>query len=272
MRPHNLPVSPSTFFVVTFILSWTIWALPVLSRFEIGPAIPDGTRSAIGLLGVLMPAVVALVLTARSKSTGVMLSSLRIWRVGWRWWAAAVLVWPALLVLTALVYNWLSADTPIAVEESLTGSAFLTNVVFLLIATLGEEIGWRGLALPVLENRTSALKASVVLGLAWAAWHLPYWLIQDTYTEYGLAYVGLSFLFVLAGTFYITWFFNHGRFSLLLPVAFHVTFNIVNVAWLPVTSNIGAFAILVALNLLVAVGLMNQIQPRRHALGAGQSG
>ena len=223
-------VSPVTFFLATYVLSWLIWIPLVLSKFNIGTFhIPEGTSSAAGLLGVLMPAITALILTVHRggfKGVSSLLRPLKTWRVGWRWWAAAVLVWPALLILTGLIYNWLWHDPPISAVLPNSVAAFLVNVIFLLVATLGEEIGWRGLALPALEWRTSALRASIILGVVWATWHVPYWLLQDTFTQYGVGYLALSFLFVLPGTFYITWFYNHGRFSLLLPVAFHVTYNI----------------------------------------------
>jgi uncharacterized protein len=237
----------------------------VLSRFNIGIFhIPIGTSNAAGLLGVLMPAITALVLTARGggfKEVRNLLRPLKTWRVGWRWWAAAVLVWPVLLVLTGLIYNWLWHDPPISAVPFSSIASFLVNIFFLLVATLGEEIGWRGLALPALERRSSALRASVILGVVWATWHVPYWLLQDTFTQYGFVYLVLSFLFVLPGAFYITWFYNHGRFSLLLPVAFHITFNIVNVAWLPVTSSMGAFGILIALEWVLALILVRHLEP-----------
>jgi membrane protease YdiL (CAAX protease family) len=36
-----------------------------------------------------------------------------------------------------------------------------------------EEMGWRGFALPMLLTRFTPLLASVILGVLWAAWHLP---------------------------------------------------------------------------------------------------
>ena len=234
-------VSPVIFFVLTYILSWLIWVPLALSNFNIWTfRIPEGTFNAAGFLGVLMPAIAALILTARGggfKRVRNLLRSLKTWRVGWRWWAAVVLVWSVLLVLTGLTYNWLWHDPPISAVPVNSVAAFLMNVFFLFVATLGEEIGWRGLALPALEWRTRALRASVILGVVWAIWHVPFWLLQDTFTQYGFIYLLLNFLFVLPGIFYITWFYNHGHFNLLLPVAFRVTFNIVNVAWLPVTSS-----------------------------------
>jgi hypothetical protein len=60
-------VPPWTFFVLTFALSWLIWVPLTLSRFEIRPLhIPAGISSIVRLPGVLMPAIAALLLTARA--------------------------------------------------------------------------------------------------------------------------------------------------------------------------------------------------------------
>lgn len=77
----------------------------------------------------------------------------------------------------------------------------------------------------------------------WATWHLPFWLLLDSFDQFGVGYLFLNFLFVLPLTFYITWFFNHGKQSILLAVSLHLTFNIMNTVLLPVTINVRAFMI-----------------------------
>ena len=94
-----------------------------------------------------------------------------------------------------------------------------------------------------------------------AAWHIPFWLLLDTFDQFGWAYLALNFLFVLALTFYVTWFFNHGQASLLLAVAFHLAFNIVNTAIFPVTANPDAFALFIAVNWLVTLLLLRHLEP-----------
>jgi membrane protease YdiL (CAAX protease family) len=130
------------------------------------------------------------------------------------------------------------------------------TVAFLLIAVLGEEIGWHGVALPSLQQRSTILRASLTLGVLWAVWHVPFWLLLDSYAQFGIGYIGLNLLLIVPFSFYISWFFNNGRFSILLPVAFHLAFNAINTAPFPVTMELGAFLILIAaewaLGLLVA--------------------
>jgi membrane protease YdiL (CAAX protease family) len=247
--PQLTSVTPTRFFVLAYALSWLIWIPLDLAHFGIGlPAIPDGTSALVRLLGVLMPAVAAMVLSARAggrRELRAMLARLRIWRVGWRWWAAAVVVQPLILIGSGLAANLLAGEAVVPFVPFDSVAAFLVTAIFLLIAVLGEEIGWHGVALPALQQRMSVLGAALVLGVLWACWHLPFWLLLDSYAQYGLGYIGLNLLLIVPFSIYITWFFNNARFSILLPVAFHLAFNIVNTAPFAVTMDIGGFAILI---------------------------
>ncbi|HYM82611.1 MAG TPA: hypothetical protein VEY67_00475, partial [Candidatus Dormibacteraeota bacterium] len=145
-------VRPRTFFVLTFVLSWAVWIPLDASHFGLGPLrIPEGTSMLVRLLGVLMPATAALILTERAggrPAVGRLLGRLRQVRVGGRWWLAAVVVQPTLLVGAALVANVLSGGRAVPLTLPESAAVLLVNVIFLAIAALGEEIGWRGVALP----------------------------------------------------------------------------------------------------------------------------
>ncbi len=156
-NPSGRSVSMLHFFGLTFLLSWMIWVPLALSHFGIGPfSIPEGVSGIVRLLGVLMPAVAAMILSQKAggrAAVKTLLSRLKVWRVGWGWWAAAALVQPALLLLSALVYNFFWGNPPVTPSPIGTAAALIVNVFFLLIATLGEEIGWRGVALPGLQAK-----------------------------------------------------------------------------------------------------------------------
>lgn len=255
--------TPENFFLLTFTLSWLIWIPLDLSHFGIAFNIPESISNIVRLSGVLMPAASALILTRITGGRDAMQNLWRrlfLWRVGWKWWLAAVAGQPALLVLAAVISNLLS-NSMVTPEPLVSVGALIVNVVMLLIATLGEEIGWRGVALPVLQQRNNALKSSAILGLLWATWHIPFWLLLDSFDQFGIVYLGLNFLFVLPLTFYITWFFNHGKQSILLAVALHLTFNIVNTILLPVTINVGAFMIFGIFECMVAILLLPHLEP-----------
>jgi hypothetical protein len=89
---------------------------------------------------------------------------------------------------------------------------------------LGEEPGWRGYALARLQDRYSALVASLILGVLWGVWHLPFFFIKGTEQE-----TTPFFLFVLsiiASSILITWVYNHTKGSVLLALLFHNAVNI----------------------------------------------
>lgn len=103
---------------------------------------------------------------------------------------------------------------------SLMNAAVNFAVIFVL-AGLGEEFGWRGLALPQLQERHGPLAASALVGLMWFAWHLPL-----GFGEQGWAAGNTVFLVsVVAATFFYTWLFNRTGGSILAVALLHTTEN-----------------------------------------------
>ena len=239
MNSQNKCVSPRTFFVLTFILSWLIWIPHVLIRWGfISVQLSPTAGMLLSFLGVLMPAISAFILTARVGQAGSLLSRLLLWRVNWKWWLAA-LGQTVLIFVTYLAYRIIFGSPPVAFIAQSSTSGLLVNIVFLLLATLGEEIGWRGLALPTLERRFNALTSSLILGVVYVTWHTLYWLAIGTVQQFGWFYMLLNYLFVFPMTLYVTWFYNRGRFSIL-----------------PVTSNLLAFEIFIAFEWIAALLLI----------------
>jgi uncharacterized protein len=256
------------FFGWSFLLSWLVWVPLAMAHYNLGPVrVSEQVIGLARLLGVLMPALVAMTLTARSggrTELHKLLARLAIWRVHWGWWLAAVGVYPALLLCAALLFNSLGWQPTLRLNQ-VSPIDLLVNILILGIATLGEEIGWRGVALPGLQRQYRPLNASLILGAAWATWHLPFWLLLGNLEEFGPGYFGLNYLFIVPSTYYLTWIFNRTRSSLLLPIAFHLSFNIVNVAVYPVTSTLGAYALFIGLQGMVISGIILGI-PRPEVL------
>jgi membrane protease YdiL (CAAX protease family) len=87
----------------------------------------------------------------------------------------------------------------------------------------GEEIGWRGYALPRMASRIGLAPASVILGIIWALWHLPLFYIPGTDTDsqpflpYALSVTAMSVAFA--------WLYRNTRGSLLLVMLLHSAIN-----------------------------------------------
>jgi len=104
--------------------------------------------------------------------------------------------------------------------------AFITQ--FFYGNALGEEVGWRGFALPRLQARTSPLVASLVIAIFWFAWHLPIRLIIPDNLPY--LFYGLSFI---PQSIFLTWLFNRTNGSILTVGIAHVSFNVAGVYLFP---------------------------------------
>jgi membrane protease YdiL (CAAX protease family) len=170
VRRHPL----AAFLVLTYGLTWALW-IP-LAIFRDAASGPYGPIAL--LLGSNIPSAVAIVLTAvglGKSATRKLLGRLLIWRVGWQWYL--VLLAPTALVigtisLVAITRGGPTAALAVPLLSAIIAVAFMTFPG----SALGEEIGWRGFALPRLQFRRTALTASLVVGSLHGLWHLPLWL------------------------------------------------------------------------------------------------
>jgi len=154
-------------------------------------------------------------------------------RIGPRWWLVILGLYPALkLSAGAFAVLFGSVDTPFDLTEASAlfqapGELLAAVGFLLLLGPLPEEIGWRGFLLDRLQIRFSALAASLLLGLAWFAWHGPLFFMSGYYARAGGApepiLFGLSI--VLAAVLY-TWIYNHTGRSVLAAVLFHFSGNL----------------------------------------------
>jgi len=141
-------------------------------------------------LYMLTPALAALVMLLVITRDGFSKEGwkgLGLHRLGLRvWWIAVGVVFLTSLGATAIV--WATPLASFVVPEGGLGNPllqFLIAVDFLTLTfALGEELGWRGYLLPQLLSvgRTRAL---VVVGLIWAAWHMPLIFLTPLYHSAG---------------------------------------------------------------------------------------
>lgn len=160
------------FFVLTFVLSAGVpGSLLLLSAWG-GTALSIGEFSPVSYAYVWAPAVSAFAVIAWTQGrSGVLAYARRLlrWNAGWRCYAAVLLGVPLLNLLAAALAEAAGRD---ALRAPVLDGSFL--VLALLRATEGpmEELGWRGFALPLLQQRFSGLTAALILGFVWALWHV----------------------------------------------------------------------------------------------------
>ena len=212
------------FFSITFAVTWTCFIAAALLSTS-APAL-TGLRWPLLILGAFAPSAVAVWLTARHEgraATRALLSRVVAWRVGFRWYAFALGYMAAIKLAVALVYRVITGAWP-----QFGHQAWYVVIAAMVVATifggpLGEEIGWRGYALPRLASRFGLARASVLLGLIWACWHLPVFFMP------GLDQYGQSFpvylLQVTALSVAIAWLYGNTNGSLLLAILMHSAVN-----------------------------------------------
>jgi membrane protease YdiL (CAAX protease family) len=185
----------------------------------------------LGALSSSSAAIVLVVVEGRKGGLRELLSRFLIWRVGIRWWVIALFF--AVIPSVAALYLFELLGGP-PVDWSGLPSLYTVVPMFILLtiaAGIGEEFGWRGFLLPRLQTRHNALVSSLIIGVLWAIWHIPLFLIEGTFqnvlqSQGGLlpAVLGYS-LFVIVSSIWFTWVFNNTRGSVLLAAVMHGASN-----------------------------------------------
>jgi membrane protease YdiL (CAAX protease family) len=210
-----------TFFVLTYALSWILESPLVFLR----DSVTDTQGLVLILLASNVPSVLAIVLTGGVLGRGSLrklLARLVIWRVNPLWYLVVVV--PAVLAGGMVAFNALLGGPAISVDATLLSAAILLAFMIFPGSALGEEIGWRGYALPRLQTRMSALSASLILGVIWGFYHLPLYFTGQAFRPPSLFapfVIGIIALSVI-----LTWVYNSTGGSLLLVVLLHATVNL----------------------------------------------
>jgi len=211
--------SPWTYFLVTFATTWTCWTL-VRTRLPLHSI----AGQAVLYLGTFAPALVSLALTfaARGRAgVGALLARVFPVPVAARWVAFALGYTLAIKLAAALLLRLGTGAWPRFGTEALVLIPFAIAISTPVQA--GEELGWRGFALPRLAQRFGLARASLLLGVVWALWHLPLFFVRDTDT-YGQSFVVYT-VQVVAISVAIAWLWAKTGGGLFLPMLFHAAVN-----------------------------------------------
>lgn len=208
---------PATaFFVLTLTISWSLW-IPVLAT------VPSATELYI-IPGGFGPALAAVTLVwLRGESVRAWLRDGLTPYVGKQWYVVAL---GLPIVLGASLGAILVGITGRFEVAQLTQYAPMYPIAVLFTMLVGggqEEFGWRGFALPALQDHFDALTASLVIGVVWAVWHLPLFVfgVQGyggrSFPLYAVLVIGFSIIF--------TWLYNNTGGSILLAMVLHGGIN-----------------------------------------------
>jgi len=212
------------FLIVTFVYTWVFQSLLVAFAPE------KAQESVFYIPSIYGPTIAALaipLLTGGWKSLAEFLKKRLFWKVSIAWYLIALLCIPFLLLagrgLHLLIFPSVSLP-PMVIEKPYTG-LLIGFVIMLPFGPLGEELGWRGFALPELQTRMNALSASLILGVIWWVWHLPQLLIPELKWAVGGMTIFNYLLLMLPGSVLTAWIFNNSNGSALLTILFHASMN-----------------------------------------------
>ena len=260
----------ATFFALTYAVSWGLW-LPVVLGYS-GPL-----REPLFVAGIFGPAIAGIGTTwLLGERVGEWLRAAFRWRVPARWWAVALAVPVALTLTASAAYALLGHDVDWGLLPARLAAYGPALAVAAVIGGGQEELGWRGFALPRLEARFGPAGGTLVLGGAWALWHLPI-IAADPDFQHGLGLgallpvIGLTALSVVGYAFVLSWVFNRTG-SVLVAALLHGGFNTANGSLVPLAAGAAegaAYAGLsVAMTLALAAAVAALLVATRGRLGA----
>lgn len=231
MMSHSDRKTLGVFLVVTFSLTWIFAAVLVFFTDAVERVFGEVSASnPLFIIAVYAPAISSIILIVSSNGIKGLLQFLRrflIWRMGIGWWAFLVFAIPFIFYLGAYFKegggNYFSFET--FPYQSL--SQAIPALLLALFLGPVEELGWRGLALPLLQRMMLPIWAGLLLGIVWATWHIPAFLMSGA-PQSGWSFP-IFFLGVVALSVIMTPLFNESRGSLLIAYLFH--FQMMNPLW-----------------------------------------
>ncbi|MBD3198200.1 MAG: CPBP family intramembrane metalloprotease [Candidatus Lokiarchaeota archaeon] len=221
-----------TFFVLTYFISW-LGFLPSLLG-SVGFFVQFSL-----LIAQFGPTISAIIVILPSKdSLKDWFMRIIKWKVPLYWWLITIFVPISIFTITSFFFALLGFQIELSQLISSLIAYFPSLLGSTLMAGLGEEPGWRGLALPQIEKKYNPLKSTLILGTVWAFWHLPVFFI-DPRSSHGITnpwvlslMIFLTAFGIILYSFFYTWIYNHTK-SILLMMILHGGFNAATVHLIP---------------------------------------
>lgn len=213
------------FFALAFLITWGLAAAIIFFTAEVEAVFGTITgTNPVFVLAVYGPAIAALILVWRHLGGAGVASYLRrltLWRMPAGWWLFLLLAHPVLSYVGASIKGD-PQPFPFAPWYGVLPAA----AAALLIGPV-EELGWRGFAQPLLQRRMAPFWGGLLLGVIWALWHIPAFLMSGS-PQHSWSFA-VFFLGVVAMAVVMTPMFNASRGSILVVALFHFQAN--NPAW-----------------------------------------
>ena len=246
---------PVLFFVLSYLFTWIFW-IPAIY-------LPGNAGAALMLAGLLAPAVVSTVFVLVSGSD-VLKKDLKnkiigFYKVKWKNVALSILVFALIVacsILLSLLFGQSLEQFSFTDDFSFTGVGIAGAFVTILLASVIEEIGWKGYCEDSIGQYMNWFWESMLFGALWSFWHFPLIFIKGTYHA-GLMvnplYVVNFFVSAIPMGFIITWVYLASDRSILACIIFHLFVNFMQekIAMTPVTKCVETIVVLAATVIIV---------------------
>ena len=251
---------PLRFYATCFFVTWAFWiAAAIISR----SADDNGVSTVLMLLGLLAPAVTAVVTVLTSGNRALKLDLKRkligFYRVKPLSILIAVIGFMGIVALSILLSTLFGQSlNQFAFTEDFSFSIGGTPALLtILLAATIEEVGWRGYGEDSVASYFSWFTESIIFGTVWALWHLPLFWIEGTY-HYGLRQLGIFYVlnFLISVNpmgFLTTWVYVKNNRSMLACIIFHLFVNTMQekIAMTPQTKCVETIVVTLAAGLAV---------------------
>jgi membrane protease YdiL (CAAX protease family) len=213
--------SPLIFFLLVFALSIPIWVIgPIVDQL-----LPEGM--AINLptsaLMFVAPASAALILVRKQEGSEAAKKLLKrafgFRKIKMAWYVPILLFWPAMMLLQFGLVKLMGLPVP---DPQVPVLMIPVSFVIFFMAALGEEVGWQGYAVGPLQERWSALAASIILGIVWATWHI----VPLIQTNQPPAWIVWQYMSIAVTRILIVWLYNSTGRSVFAAILFHAMNNV----------------------------------------------
>ncbi|MFX1517321.1 MAG: CPBP family intramembrane glutamic endopeptidase [Promethearchaeota archaeon] len=230
-----------------------------------------------GILGPLLASVIVIGVNNGKNGLKDFFGRILAWRRHYIWYIAAfglpIIIW----LIPTLIHVFLGGSRPILfdntpyIPSSCTFLGIYNNTMLCIIIQfftiflangVTEEPGWRGVALPLLQENYNAVKSSIMIGFLHSCWHLPLYFIPGTtkffHQPEKLVIPFISFLIVtILFSFIYTWLYNSTE-SVFFPILTHTTWNLSIDLLRPPTAGypVGYDVILILVELIVVLLLI----------------
>jgi membrane protease YdiL (CAAX protease family) len=246
-KRHSL----AAYFTLAIVFSWAIYIPLVFVRQGWTDVQIPYSMHYFASFGPMLAAIIMTAVTGGKEGLHELWSRIVKWQVKWPYAAFAVLSPVALFVLSALAMRIIEGEWP---DLHLLGQAnylpylgWAVLPIWLATFGFGEEIGWRGFALPHLQKTMSVARATLILGLFWFLWHVPSFFYHETYVGMGWILIPGMFVGVLFGAVLFTWLYNGTGGSILMVAIWHALFDLLTASaagrdFIPIITTVGVIA------------------------------